>query len=471
MKVRDGGALRLVVMFLAIAAVAAAVLALRARLDPAPGNEVTYLSEADVRVQESAPGSNYAGRGLWTGGATGFRMESYLRFRVSGVKGGTIEGAKLRVRSYEGTQDGPALYEATDGWSEQGLTWANRPASVGPQLGDAGALDPGSWVEYDVSGVVTGEGVYSFMLRSGPTPETSKFDAWEGAYQPELVLRVEGDPVLVGAGDIASGENDAVEDTAELVRDTPGTVFAVGDVVYESGSAEDFGRYYDPTWGTEKARTKPSPGNHEYVGGGPQQFGDGYFEYFGAVAAKENGGSYSYDLGEWHVVSLNTGQCYGAKEPDGSYPRCGAGDPMIEWLKSDLAASGARCTLAYFHHPRWSSGIEHGNDPASAKAIWDTLYEHGADVAVSGHDHDYERFAPQDDQGNRDEDGGVRQFVVGTGGRSLRGFGEIEANSEVRSSEAYGVIKFTLRPDGYDWKFLPLEGGVQFTDSGSDRCD
>jgi hypothetical protein len=461
---------KLAIPTLAVAVVAAIIFVLGAGRFFAQTNEVTYLSEADVRVQESNPDGNYAHRGLWTDGTTSDRKESYLRFRVSGgLTEGTLKSAKVRVYAYEGTENGPAIYQTTNDWSEGGITWVNRPPTVGPEIDDAGMVAKGSWVEYDVSGLVDGDGTYSFVLQPG-SADLAKFDAWEGFHQPELVLNMEGDPVLVGAGDIASGESDGDTATARLIREIPGTVFAVGDVIYESGSIEDFERYYEPTWSTEKARTKPSPGNHEYVGGDPQQYGRGYFDYFGAVAAEDNGGSYSYDLGEWHIVSLNTGQCYGEEEPDGTIPNCGPGDPMIEWLERDLAANDAQCTLAYFHHPRWSSGIEHGNEPNYTKAIWDTLYEYRADVAVSAHDHDYERFAPQDTEGNVDEERGIRQFVVGTGGRSLREFGKIKANSEVHSYDTYGVIKFTLHPDGYDWEFVPVEQGA-FTDAGSDQCN
>lgn len=451
---------------LTMAAVTAAIYTLGGGPWFAPTNNVTYLTEADIRVQEADPDGSYAERGLWTDGSASDRKESHLRFKLNAI-GGKVESAKLRLYAYDGTKDGPAVFATADDWSEHGLTWANRPAAVGMKIDDVGAVTPG-WVEYDVSGVVDGGGTYTFVLRSD-SADLAKFDAWEGFHQPELVVTLEGDPVLVGAGDMASGENPSVEDTANLLDNIAGTVFTFGDNAYESGSIEDFERYYEPTWGRHRARTKPSPGNHEYVGGTAQQFGAGYFDYFGAVAAEGNGGYYSYDLGEWHVVSLNTGQCYGDLEVDGTLPRCGPGDPMIEWLKRDLAASDAQCTLAYFHHPRWSSGVEHGSDPASAKAIWDALYAGNADVVVSGHDHDYERFAPQDAQGEPDDERGVRQFVVGTGGRSLRGFGEIEANSEVRSSAAYGVIKFVLKSGSYDWKFVPVDG-ERFTDAGSDRC-
>jgi hypothetical protein len=274
---------------------------------------------------------------------------------------------------------------------------------------------------------------------------------------------------LVGAGDVSKGSTNDDEATAKLIRGIPGTVFTLGDNAYDTGSLEEYNAYYEPTWGTEKARTKPSPGNHEYVYGTTKQYGAGYFDYFGAVAAKENAGSYSYDVGDWHVISLNTGQCYGPVEADGSRPRCGPGDPMLAWLESDLEANQKSCTLAYFHHARWSSGSSHGSEPAYTQAIWDVLYAHDADVVLSGHNHNYERFAPQDPQGNRDDAGGIRQFVVGTGGGGLNGFGTAVANSEVRNSTTHGVLKLTPHSGSVDWEFVPVAGKT-FTDSGSQNC-
>jgi Ca2+-binding RTX toxin-like protein len=287
---------------------------------------------------------------------------------------------------------------------------------------------------------------------------------------PETTITSDSTTATVyAAGDIASGANQNDEATAAILRNHPeGTVITLGDLAYDSGSLSLFNTNYDPTWGTEKARTNPAPGNHEYVVGTTPQQGRGYFDYFGAVAHEENAGSYSYDLGSWHIVALNTGQCSGTLEADGSHPRCGPGDPMITWLHNDLAAHTNQCTLAYWHHPRFSSGQEHGNDFARTTAIWNELYTANADLVLNGHDHDYERFAPQNVSGAADSSRGIREFVVGTGGRSLPGFGTMRANSQVRSL-TYGVLKLTLSDGSYDWQFIPV-AGQSFTDSGSGQC-
>lgn len=276
------------------------------------------------------------------------------------------------------------------------------------------------------------------------------------------------DPVLLAAGDIATAAGTGDTATAQILRATPGTVATLGDNAYNSGSLADYRKHYDPTWGTEKVRTRPVPGNHEYVVGTTKQYGAGYFDYFGAAAQKANAGSYSYGLGEWRVVALNTGQCYGTTEADGTKPRCGPGDPMIRWLESVLATNPKACTLVYAHHPRFSSG-EHGNATSVTKEIYRLLYKHGAEVYLSGHDHDYERFAPQNPSGARDDARGVRQFVVGTGGAELYPFGAAKANSQYRNNATFGALKLTLRSGAYDWRFLPTKAGAN-TDSGSGEC-
>jgi hypothetical protein len=264
-------------------------------------------------------------------------------------------------------------------------------------------------------------------------------------------------PVLVGAGDIANGQNQNDEATAKLLDGISGTVFTAGDNAYESGTLTEFNNYYGPTWGRHKARTKPSVGNHEYVTSGAS----GYFDYFGAAAGARDKGYYSYDLGEWHIISLNS-MC----EKVGG---CGATSPMVTWLKNDLAANAShKCTLAYFHHPLFSSGSVHGNDP-KMRPSWDALYAANADVVVSGHEHNYERFAPQRPDGVADSARGIREFVVGTGGRALYSFGTIKANSQVRNATTHGVLKLTLNPTSYNWQFVPVAGKT-FTDSGTTSC-
>jgi acid phosphatase type 7 len=262
--------------------------------------------------------------------------------------------------------------------------------------------------------------------------------------------------VLIGAGDIADCTNlSGAEATAKLLEANPGTVMALGDLAYPNGTAENF-KCYGQTWGRVKDRTRPAVGNHEFHSHGATY----YFQYFGAAAGDPMTGYYSYELGSWHIVVLNS-EC-------DQVGGCQAGSAEEKWLRADLAAHPAACTLAYFHKPRFSSGLNHGDDP-EITAFWQALYDNNAELVLNGHDHDYERFAPQDPNGKLDAKHGIREFVVGTGGKSHREFGFTRPNSEVRNNDAYGVLKLTLKPGGYDWQFLP-EAGKSFTDSGSGSC-
>lgn len=262
--------------------------------------------------------------------------------------------------------------------------------------------------------------------------------------------------VLIGAGDIADCTDLAgAEATAKLIEQNPGTVMAVGDLAYPDGTKENF-ECYDKTWGRFKARTRPAVGNHEFHSTGATF----YFQYFGDVAGDSKDGFYSYELGGWHIVVLNS-EC---AEVGG----CNAGSREEKWLRADLAAHPAACSLAYFHKPLFSSGAKHGDDP-ELKPLWQALYDANADVVVGGHDHDYERFAPQDPNGKADAKRGIREFVAGTGGKNQRPFGDPHANSEVRNADAFGVLKLTLYANGYDWRFIP-EAGKTFTDAGSGVC-
>jgi acid phosphatase type 7 len=275
-------------------------------------------------------------------------------------------------------------------------------------------------------------------------------------YLPRTPVPI-SDPVLVGAGDIADCATSGDQATAKLLDDVSGTVYTLGDNAYESGAPSEFSECYDPTWGRHKDRTSPSLGNHDYYT--PEA--SGYFDYFGPAAGDPKKGYYSYDLGEWHVVVLNS-QC---KHHVGG---CEAHSPMVNWLEQDLASNPKPCTLAYWHAPLFSSGY-HGNN-ARMKPTWEALYAADAEVVLNGHDHDYERFAPQSPRGAADDARGIRQFVVGTGGRELRPFRPaIEANSEVRNANTFGVLKLTLHPNSYEWKFVP-PADATFTDSGTSEC-
>ena len=262
--------------------------------------------------------------------------------------------------------------------------------------------------------------------------------------------------VLVGAGDIADCTDlSGAEATAKLLEAIPGTVMAVGDLAYPDGTKENFA-CYDKTWGRVKSRTRPAVGNHEFHSTGATY----YFSYFGAAAGDPTKGYFSYDLGTWHIVVLNS-ECQ-------QIGGCQAGSEEEKWLRSDLAAHPAACTLAYFHKPLFSSGGAHG-DALEFKPFWQALYDAHADIVVNGHDHDYERFAPQNPNGEADPVHGIREFVVGTGGKNHRPFHASDRNSEVRNADSFGVLKLTLRAHGYDWNFIP-EAGKSFTDAGTGAC-
>jgi acid phosphatase type 7 len=267
----------------------------------------------------------------------------------------------------------------------------------------------------------------------------------------------QSDPVLVGAGDIARCTSSGDEATANLLDSIPGTVYTLGDNAYESGTATEFANCYDPSWGRHKGRTRPSPGNHEYRTSGAS----GYFGYFGSAAGDPQKGYYSYDLGQWHVVVLNSNDLC-------RYVSCAAGSAQAEWLRADLASNPAQCTLAYFHHPLFTSG-NYSPGFSEVKPLWDVLYSGGAEVVLNGHDHLYERFAPQSPSGAPDPARGIREFVVGTGGASHYGISTVQPNSQVRNTGTFGVLKLTLHPTSYDWQFVP-EAGKSFTDSGSTSC-
>ena len=255
-----------------------------------------------------------------------------------------------------------------------------------------------------------------------------------------------------GAGTATACRMRATSDLA-LALD-PDAVLLLGDNQYENGALAKYQASYDPSWGRLKAITYPVPGNHEYLTAGAA----GYYAYFGAAAADPAQGWYSFDLGGWHIVALNS-NCAGVGG-------CGPDSPQGQWLAADLAAHPGVCTLAYWHHPRFSSG-PHGDDATSAP-FWDALYAAGADLVLVGHDHGYERFAPQTPAGAADPGRGIRQFVVGTGGKNLTGVVAVKANSEVRRYDTFGVLELTLHPNGYEWSFAPAGG--TFTDSGVGLC-
>jgi acid phosphatase type 7 len=252
------------------------------------------------------------------------------------------------------------------------------------------------------------------------------------------------DPVVTAAGDIAARRrpNEAQTKTAALIRQIdPTAVLTLGDNQYPDGALRDFRSSYDPTWGVFRSKTYPTPGNHEYHTPDAR----GYFRYFGLRAHRRLGGRYAFDIGQWHLIAINSG------EDDISAAQ-------LDWIKSDLRRSDARCDLAYWHHPRWSSGAGHGSDKRM-RSLWKVLFRLGVDVVLNGHDHEYERFAPMLPSGTYAPRYGIREFVVGTGGARLDPFGPALRNSQRRLSQ-HGVLKMTLSSRSYRWAFIRIDGHV-----------
>jgi hypothetical protein len=244
----------------------------------------------------------------------------------------------------------------------------------------------------------------------------------------------------------------------------PTAVLPLGDNQYYCGGLAAFQQSYALSWGRFKSITHPSVGNHEYLtsGGTDCNAGNaganGYFTYFGAAAGQRGQGYYSYDIGTWHLIALNS-NCSDAGG-------CSASSPQGRWLANDLATHHNACTLAYWHIPLFSSGGRANNN---SRALWDQLYNANADLILNGHDHIYERFAPQTPSAQADASRGIREFIVGTGGANHTSITTVAANSEVRNEDTFGVLKVTLHPTSYSWQFIP-EAGQTFADSGSTAC-
>jgi acid phosphatase type 7 len=279
---------------------------------------------------------------------------------------------------------------------------------------------------------------------------------WEAEEAPSPDASAEGAATVFAVGDIARCSDDGDEETAEIVETVPdATVLALGDLAYNNGSAEDFEECYDPSWGAFRDRTRPVPGNHEYRTDEAQP----YYDYFGSRAGESGKGWYSFDLGEWHIVALNS-NCDDVG--------CDEGSEQEQWLRADLEENAARCTLAFWHAPRFSSGAEHGGT-RSVKDLWQVLLDNDVELLLAGHEHLYERTAPLDEDGNVDEQNGVRQFVVGTGGGNFYPLGERITGSEAAIVDVNGVLRMTLEPGGYDWEFVPVEAGAD-SDTGTGEC-
>ena len=261
-------------------------------------------------------------------------------------------------------------------------------------------------------------------------------------------------PKLLAAGDVASCGSTGDEATARLLDTLPGPIAALGDLAYTNGTASEFASCYDPSWGRHKARTHPVPGNHEYNTTGAVP----YYNYFGAAAGDPSRGYYSYQVGSWHVVALNS-NC-------SAIGGCDENSPQYRWLQAGLTANRRKCTVAYMHHPYLSSG-QNGSTP-DLRPLMRLLYNNNVEIVLAGHDHTYERFNPITPEGVPDPAKGLRLFVVGTGGRDLYNFTRVLPNSDFRYNQNFGVLRIVTKEAAYDWRFVNIAGIT--VDGGSGVC-
>ncbi|MDQ1288704.1 MAG: acid phosphatase type 7 [Actinomycetota bacterium] len=479
-----------------------------------------FTATADTSIDEDRPTANHGGeKRLGVLGSPKRRV--LLTFTVKGLPEATNAILRLRTSGENsGSADGGTVRSVTaTGWKENAITWATAPPADGPVVGSFGPVLDDAWHAMNVSSVVTGNGTYSFSITSEGDDAAEYASREAGDRAPQLVVlansrllaiaatgaatapgspsasspvasssatlspspsspskrpsssttpppsagasakprtRLPATAVLVGAGDVGTCRREGDSATTKLLEKIPGTIFTAGDTSQDDGEPQQYEECVDPTWGTFKNRLRPAPGNHDYF----TEDAAGYFGYFGKSAGVKGKGYYSYDLGNWHVVALNS-NC-------DKIGGCGEGSAQERWLRADLAANDKPCTAAYWHHSLFTSS---DHEPEKAvKPLFAALYDNGAEIVMNGHNHVYERFAPQDPDGSRDNAKGIRQFTVGTGGGGEHyAFGTIQDNSEVRNNDTYGVLKLTLKPDGYSWAFVPVEGG-DFTDSGKGSC-
>jgi acid phosphatase type 7 len=473
---------------------------------------VTLTPAADASVFAAAPTANHGGsRTLRVDGAPVVR--SYVRFDFAGLTGRRVS-ARLSLNPLTSNPVGLVVRLAPGGWAEHRITYASAPPP-GPRIGLSGPVSPGVRVSIDVTRFVRGRRELDLALAGTSSQQIALADREQGGFGPRLIVTLKApgrpagspapggvtarrvrNPLIAAAGDIACDPSSAnynggagtgnscharvVSDL--LLRIRPAAVLPLGDDQYECGDVSGFRISYAESWGRLRSISRPVPGNHEYGEACGRSSADGYFRYFGAVAGPFGRGYYSYDLGSWHMIALNS-ECSSGRGRE-RVGGCQAGSPQERWLRRDLAAHRQLCTLAYWHEPRFSSG-EHGDAQQTAR-IWNDLVRAHADIVLSGHNHDYERFTPlgavsrvpvatgptkpPNFQDPVPSAGGIREFVVGTGGKNHYRFSHPPLRGEVvRNSDTYGLLLLRLRRNGYGWHFVP-EPGKTFTDSGRGRC-
>jgi hypothetical protein len=440
---------------------------------------------ADAWVDSSASASNYGSDSLLRTATGDPYLNIYLRFNVAGLTQ-PVTKATLKLVTQTTTAKGVTVGGvANNTWGESSITWANAPA-IGSAVGNSGVFNAGDTVSIDVTPLVKGNGLVSMGITTTALVDKT-FSSKESTTPPQLVVETSApappppppsssDPVIAAAGDIACAPNDPnfnngngtanwcrQRDTAKLLTGTGlSKVITLGDNQYENGERVNYESVFESTWGVAKASIRPSAGNREYN----TSAASGYFDYFNGVgvfggpAGDRGKGYFSFDVGTWHLIALNS-NC-------SSVGGCYAGSAQEQWLRADLAAHRNTCTLAYWHHPLFTSG-QTGNS-TNVRPLFQALYDNNAEAVLTGHDHDYERFAPQTPTGAADAARGIREFVAGTGGESHHPFSYgMLANEQVRNDNTFGVLRLTLHPASYDWKFQPI-AGQSFTDSGSTAC-
>ncbi|MFL5947946.1 MAG: DNRLRE domain-containing protein [Gaiellaceae bacterium] len=404
-----------------------------------------FTPVADGYVSADAPTASY-GRAQALQLRADPRSRAYLRFHVGGLRGG-VGSADLRVLVTSGRASVQVRAITRGRWSERTLRLRTAPA-LGRVVARGSARR--GWTSFDVSSAMRGPGAVQLALVA--TRGSVSIASRETPSRPRLRLGIA--PLVLAAGDIASCRSGGDEATAALLAGVPATIAALGDLAYPRGTADEVADCYDPSWGIFRARTRPAAGNHDYATPGAAP----YFDYWATLAGLPGAGYYSYELGGWHVVVLNS-NC--------RFVACHPGSAQETWLRSDLAQHRTRCTLAYFHHPLFSSTA--GTATTAVQPLWQDLYKAGADVVLNGHAHNYQRFAPQAPLGAADPKRGIREFVVGTGGVSHHLLGPPLANQENMDDTSFGVLRLMLLETAYAWEFEPSEGGV-FTDSGTGEC-
>lgn len=474
--------------------------------------------DGDTYIRKSFPSSSYGTASSLNAEAGSSEKRALMRFRPAALPAdAVITAVQLQLYVTNSSVTGGSLSTINGPWTETGTNWNSAP-QVGTRIIDVPRASKNTWVTVTLPlSVIPADGIYQWYITSTSTDsvyyasrETSNSPILTISYTtnsptgtvatPTTSLPTNSAPtptqipatptpvsngssaVIVAAGDIAcdpasssfnggngSSSSCRMKATADLIAaQNPTAVLPLGDIQYYCGSHEAFLRSYDLSWGRFKSITYPAVGNHEYLtnsGSSPATACDssnananGYFTYFGSAAGEQGKGYYSYDVGNWHVIALNT-NCSSAGG-------CGTTSPQYQWLQNDLQTHANACVLAYYHIPLFSSG---GRANQNSKSLYKLLYDYNADLVLTGHDHTYERFAPQTADGVLDTTRGIRSFVVGTGGSNHTPFTSTAPNSEKRNADTFGILKLTLNPTSYDWQFIP-EPGKTFTDSGTQNC-